>query len=56
MVNNENLIIEPLHKEFGARITNIDLNEPFSDQRIRTIIAAIDQYSLLCFPQPKHDR
>jgi alpha-ketoglutarate-dependent 2,4-dichlorophenoxyacetate dioxygenase len=50
------LTIEPLHSEFGARITGIDLREPLSAAAVEEIRAAIDEYSFLCFPdQPLND-
>ena len=50
------LKIEPLHSEFGARITGIDLRKPLPAAAVEEIRAAIDDYSFLCFPdQPLND-
>jgi len=49
------LRIEPLHDEFGARITGVDLNAPLSDDVVEEIRAAIDAYSFLCFPDQPFD-
>ncbi|MDG2263095.1 MAG: TauD/TfdA family dioxygenase [Actinomycetota bacterium] len=40
----------PLHDDFGARVTGIELGEPISSVQIEGIRAAIDEYSLLVFP------
>lgn len=45
------LRIEPLHELFGARVTGVDLTKALSDEQVGEILAAIDEYSLLCFPQ-----
>lgn len=42
--------IEPLHPEFGARITGIDLTPPLEPETVEAIHEAIDTYSFLCFP------
>ncbi len=42
--------VEPLHREFGARITGIDLTEPLGNDDVISIHAAIDRYSVLVFP------
>lgn len=50
------LTIEPLHPEFGARITGVDLRGPLPAETVNEIRAAIDGYSFLCFPgQPFDD-
>ncbi len=50
------LTIEPLHSEFGARITGIDLRKPLPAAAVEEIRTAIDDYSFLCFPdQPLND-
>jgi len=41
---------EPLHELFGARVTGIDLTAPLSDASVVAINRAMDEYSLLCFP------
>ena len=45
--------IQPLHEEFGATITDFDLTEPFTEERIQIILDAINQFSLICFPNQK---
>jgi alpha-ketoglutarate-dependent 2,4-dichlorophenoxyacetate dioxygenase len=47
--------IEPIHDDFGARITGIDLSEPLSAAMVEGIQAAIDDYSLLHFPDQPFD-
>ena len=42
---------EPLHGDFGARITGIDLTIALDGETLEFIRTAIDQYSLLCFPK-----
>ena len=42
---------EPLHPEFGARVTGIDLTVHLGDPVVRAIRDAVDKYSLLCFPE-----
>ena len=40
---------EPLHTEFGARVTDVDLAGPLSHELIDALHAAIDEYSVLLF-------
>lgn len=48
--------IEPLHPDFGARVTGLDLTAELSDKMMVEIREMIDTYSLLCFPdQPMTD-
>ncbi len=42
--------IEPLHADFGARITGFDISRPLDAARRADLLAAIDRYSFLCFP------
>ncbi|MEM8686344.1 MAG: TauD/TfdA family dioxygenase [Pseudomonadota bacterium] len=49
------LTIENLHPDFGARITGLDLNTDLSDEVVAELKAAIDDYSLLCFPDQDFD-
>lgn len=44
------LAIEPLHADFGARVTGLALSGALSDGELAEIRAAIDRYSVLCFP------
>jgi alpha-ketoglutarate-dependent 2,4-dichlorophenoxyacetate dioxygenase len=41
---------EPLHGTFGARVTGIDLSATLTASVIEAIAMAIDEHSLLCFP------
>jgi alpha-ketoglutarate-dependent 2,4-dichlorophenoxyacetate dioxygenase len=41
--------IEPLHAEFGARISGVDLSQPLEQHTFRQIDDAINRYSLLLF-------
>lgn len=45
------LTFEPLHADFAARVTGIDLASPLSDEAVAELRAAIDTYSLLHFPE-----
>lgn len=45
-----NLKFEPLHDLFGARVTGIDLTSTLTDADVAAINGAMDEYSLLCFP------
>ena len=48
--------IEPLHPDFGVRITGIDLSEPLDAALVEDIREAIDLHSFLYFPdQPFTD-
>ena len=49
------LTFEPLHDEFGARATGVDLAAPLPDDTVAEIHAAIDTYSFLCFPGQSFD-
>lgn len=49
------LNFEPLHEEFGAKVTGIDLNAPLAEETVADIHAAIDTYSFLCFPDQPFD-
>ena len=42
--------ITPTGPSLGAQIQDIDLNEPLSDDAFRTILRALGQYGVLCFP------
>ncbi len=50
-----NLKIEPVHEDFGARITGIDLGRPLEEETVAAIRAAIDDHSFLCFPDQPFD-
>ena len=45
------LAFEPLHEDFGARVTGVALSGDLPDGQWAEIRAAIDRYSLLCFPE-----
>jgi len=49
------LKFEPLHADFGARVTGADLRAPLSDALRMEIRDAIDEYSFLCFPDQSFD-
>ena len=49
------LTVKPLHADFGARITGVDLGAPLSDDTVEEIRVAIDAYSFLLFPDQKMD-
>ncbi|MEM7221685.1 MAG: TauD/TfdA family dioxygenase [Pseudomonadota bacterium] len=42
--------IEPLHPDFGASITGVDLAVPLTSDLLAQVRQAIDDYSFLCFP------
>ena len=44
------LHIDPLHQEFGARITGVNLSKKLWGDVVEEIKKAIDTYSFLCFP------
>ncbi|MDF1719806.1 MAG: TauD/TfdA family dioxygenase [Minwuia sp.] len=50
--------LEPLHADFGARVTDFDISQPLDAERRAALMAAIDRYSFLCFPDqaPGDDR
>lgn len=45
----------PLHEEFGARVTGVDLRAPLGPDVVEEIRLAIDEHSLLCFPDQPFD-
>lgn len=47
--------LEPLHSDFGASITGIDLSSPLSEGDVEDIRIAIDEYSFVCFPGQSMD-
>ena len=49
------LNIEPLHPDFGASITGIDLRSALSDEDAEAVRIAIDEHSFLCFPNQDMD-
>lgn len=49
------LTIEPLHPEFGARISGIDLRNDLDGDSLETVREAIDTYSLLVFENQSFD-
>lgn len=42
---------EPLHNDFGARVSGVDLTTRLGEDAIAEIRDAIDTWSLLCFPE-----
>ena len=49
------LVIEPLHAEFGARISGVDLSQSLDAETFASIELAINQYSLLLFENQRMD-
>ena len=49
------LRIEPLHDDFGARVTGVDLRAPLAYAVVEEIRAAIDEHAFLCFPEQPFD-
>ena len=47
--------IIPGGQTLGARIEGIDLGEPLSDGDFRTLLRALGQYGVLCFPRQTFD-
>lgn len=46
---------EPLHAEFGARVTGLDMSVPLSEDVMEELRTAIDTYSFLVFPSQHFD-
>lgn len=42
--------VEPVHQDFGARVTDIDLTGPLTPELIEALHVAIDEHSVLLFP------
>lgn len=42
--------VEPLHNDFGARVTGFDLTEPLSPDAVNQLHALVDEHSVLLFP------
>ena len=50
------LVIEPLHERFGARVLGVDVTAELGGDTIDALRAAIDEHSVLCLPaQPMTD-
>jgi taurine dioxygenase len=47
--------ITPSGQTLGARITGIDLANPLADSHFRTILHALGEYGVLCFPRQTLD-
>jgi taurine dioxygenase len=47
--------IIPSGQTLGARIEDIDLAEPLSDSDLRTLLRALGQRGVLCFPNQTFD-
>ncbi|MCS5682231.1 MAG: TauD/TfdA family dioxygenase [Acidimicrobiales bacterium] len=43
--------IEPLHDDFGARVCGVDLTRPLSFDQMEALHGAIDEHSVLLFPE-----
>ena len=46
-----NLVTEPLHADFGARVAGVDVSSTLGDDVQEEIRELIDTYSFLCFPE-----
>ena len=42
--------IEPIHDDFGARVRGVDLTGPLSPDLVEALHVAIDEHSVLLFP------
>ncbi len=51
MATSDGLRIEPLHRDFGARVTGVDLTRPLGADTIAAIRETIDERSLVLFPE-----
>ncbi len=49
------LEFEPLHNDFGAKVTGLDAGKPISNRILTKVQSAIDEYSFLCFPNQNMD-
>lgn len=49
------LTTEPLHPDFGVRITGVDLSAPVSEETREEIRAAVDTWSFVYFPDQPFD-
>lgn len=49
------LKMEPLHPDFGVRVTGIDLSAPLSEETREEIRAAVDRHSFVWFPDQPYD-
>ncbi len=41
--------IDPIHPEFGARVSEVDLSQPLDESTFAQIDEAINRYSILLF-------
>ncbi len=46
---------EKLHPDFGVRVTGLDLNSDLTDEIVGEIKTAIDDHSVVCFPDQDFD-
>ena len=46
---------QPLHRDFGAKITGIDMQPPLDADLLAEVGAAIETYALLWFPDQSFD-
>ncbi|MDD9904392.1 MAG: TauD/TfdA family dioxygenase [Rhodospirillaceae bacterium] len=49
------LTIEPLHPDFGARITDLDVSAPLSEETVEAVRVAVDEHAFVLFPGQKMD-
>jgi alpha-ketoglutarate-dependent 2,4-dichlorophenoxyacetate dioxygenase len=54
-VDKVTLHIEPLHPLFAARVTGIDLSTTLTEAQYAEVLAALDRYSVLVFPEQAID-
>ena len=47
--------IIPSGQTLGARVENIDLADPLSDNDFRTLLRALGRHGVLCFPRQNFD-
>lgn len=47
--------IQPLHDDFGARVTGIDLSTPLDAEQADAVWKAVDDYSFVVFPNQDFD-
>ncbi|MGZ8269520.1 MAG: TauD/TfdA dioxygenase family protein, partial [Burkholderiales bacterium] len=45
------LTLHPGKQTLGARITGVDLNRPLSDEDFASVLRALGDYGVVCFPE-----
>ncbi len=51
----QEFVVEPIHPEFGATVTGVDLRPPLSATTVEQLHSLIDRFSFLCFPDQCFD-